>query len=315
MSGGNWLVTCTLADYHLFFGWAWKLTWFTCGWFKLTWFQCGGSNLTWFQCRDETDLVYVWVVDYWLRFWTRGANHLLLVWAYKLTSNWLAFCVGVSNWLDFSVGYQTWLDSSVRLNPFGCCVGYRRLLHFSVVGRRWFCFYEAVENDLFSASASKLTGFLCRRIVIQLILEWRSKLIWFRWWGRNWLGFYVRDRSWLGFRVEIELDCFFVRGSKSIRFCVRAENCLILIYGSTLNCFLAWSKLTWFCVRAENDLFLVRGSIDLVLVRVVEIDLVFFAGRKSLGFSLSIELDFVLVWVVDIDLISLWGIELDLISV
>ena len=68
-------------------------------------------------------------------------------------------------------------------------------------------------------------------------------------------------------------------------------------------------------MRAENDLFLVRGSIDLVLVRVVEIDLVFFAGRKSLGFSVSIELDFVLVWVVDIDLISLWGIELDLISV
>ena len=39
------------------------------------------------------------------------------------------------------------------------------------------------------------------------------------------------------------------------------------------------------------------------------------AGRKSLGFILSIEVDLVFVWVVDIDLISVWGIELDLILV
>ena len=57
------------------------------------------------------------------------------------------------------------------------------------------------------------------------------------------------------------------------------------------------------------------GSIDLAFVRVVEINLFLYAGRISIGFSVSIELDFVLVWVVEIDLISLWGIELDLISV
>ena len=39
------------------------------------------------------------------------------------------------------------------------------------------------------------------------------------------------------------------------------------------------------------------------------------AGRKSLGFSVSIEVDLVFVWVVDIDLISVGGIELDVISV
>ena len=68
-------------------------------------------------------------------------------------------------------------------------------------------------------------------------------------------------------------------------------------------------------MRAKNDLFLVWGSINLIFVRVVEISLVLNAGRKSLGFSASIELDFVFVWVVEIDLISLWGIQLDLISV
>ena len=39
------------------------------------------------------------------------------------------------------------------------------------------------------------------------------------------------------------------------------------------------------------------------------------AGGKSLDFGVSIENDFVFVWVVDIDSISVWGIERDLISV
>ena len=57
--------------------------------------------------------------------------------------------------------------------------------------------------------------------------------------------------------------------------------------------------------------------IDLVFVWVVvvEVDPFLDAGRKSPGFSVSIEIDLVFVWVVDIDLISVWGIELDLILV
>ena len=39
------------------------------------------------------------------------------------------------------------------------------------------------------------------------------------------------------------------------------------------------------------------------------------AGRKSLGFSVSIEIDLILVWVVDINLISVRGFEVDLIYV
>ena len=66
-------------------------------------------------------------------------------------------------------------------------------------------------------------------------------------------------------------------------------------------------------MRAEKDLLLVWGSIDLVFVRVVEIDLVFVCWPKTLGFNMSIELDFLFVWVVETDLISLWGIELVLI--
>ena len=32
-----------------------------------------------------------------------------------------------------------------------------------------------------------------------------------------------------------------------------------------------------------------------------------YAGRKSLGFSVSIEIDLLLVWVIEIALISVWG--------
>ena len=59
----------------------------------------------------------------------------------------------------------------------------------------------------------------------------------------------------------------------------------------------------------ENDQFLMWRSIDFVFA---SIDLV---GRKSLGFSVSMDLDFAVVWVVEIDLISLRRIELDLILV
>ena len=58
-----------------------------------------------------------------------------------------------------------------------------------------------------------------------------------------------------------------------------------------------------FCVRVENDLFLVLRSIDVVSARVVEIDLVFLCWPKIAWYSVSIELDFVFVWVVAIDLI------------
>ena len=42
---------------------------------------------------------------------------------------------------------------------------------------------------------------------------------------------------------------------------------------------------------------------------------IFDAGSKSLGFSVTTEIDLACVWVVDIDLISVWEIELGLISV
>ena len=48
---------------------------------------------------------------------------------------------------------------------------------------------------------------------------------------------------------------------------------------------------------------------------VIEIDSVLDTGRKSLGFSVSIAIDLVFVWVVVIDLLSVRGIELDLIAV
>ena len=76
----------------------------------------------------------------------------------------------------------------------------------------------------------------------------------------------------------------------------------------------SWLQLTCFCERGRNrlwttqvGLFLVWSSIGLVFVRGVEIKLVSYAGGRSHGFSVSIEIDLVLVWVVEIDLNSVWG--------
>ena len=63
------------------------------------------------------------------------------------------------------------------------------------------------------------------------------------------------------------------------------------------------------CVQAEIDLFLGLWSIDLVFVWVVDIGLVCMRARKSLGFSVCIEIDLVFVWVVENGLISVWGID------
>ena len=64
------------------------------------------------------------------------------------------------------------------------------------------------------------------------------------------------------------------------------------------------SKSIWLCVWAENDLYFVWGSTDLVFVWVVETGLVLYAGRKSLGFSVSSEIDLVCGRVIEIDLLS-----------
>ena len=58
-------------------------------------------------------------------------------------------------------------------------------------------------------------------------------------------------------------------------------------------------------MMTEIDMFLVRGS---------KLTLFLCAGRKLLVFSVTMEIDLVLV-TVQFDVISVWGIESDLISV
>ena len=73
----------------------------------------------------------------------------------------------------------------------------------------------------------------------------------------------------------------------------------LTVCGPKLTCFECDGGLIWF----------LRGWWWSRLARFLD------AGRKSLGFSVGIEIDLVFVWVVDTDLISVWGVELDLILV
>ena len=57
----------------------------------------------------------------------------------------------------------------------------------------------------------------------------------------------LRARSKLVLSSGSTLNSFSCGGQNRLRFCVRAENYLVLIYGSKLTRFLArGSKLTWF---------------------------------------------------------------------
>ena len=44
-------------------------------------------------------------------------------------------------------------------------------------------------------------------------------------------GFSVRNRNWLGFIVAIEIILFLCGGQNWLRFCVPADNYLVLVYG------------------------------------------------------------------------------------
>ena len=81
--------------------------------------------------------------------------------------------------------------------------------------------------------------------------------------------------------------------------CFKRGESKLTVCGLKLTCFKCCGRLAWFmCVWWWPK-----------LTRFLD------AGRKTLGFSGSTEIDLVFVWVIENDLISAWGIELDLISV
>ena len=108
----------------------------------------------------------------------------------------------------------------------------------------------------------------------------------------------------------------FGSGVKKHDFCVRDRIDLVLVLGSTVKCFrcgelkltICGPKLT--CFKCDDGLaWFMCGRWWSKLTRFLD------AGRKSLGFSVSIEVHMVFVWVEGVDLISVWGIEHDLNSV
>ena len=175
----------------------------------------------------------------------------------------------------FYCWHQTWLD---------CCVGGRNRRDLS-------------GDDFISVWGSELTWF-CVGVGNDLVWSLDRNTLNFRVGGHVKLTWFSLDKvnlvfvsggmqNWLVFRVGIQIDLTSVLGPKWTYF------------------FVGDRKWLGFSVRTEIVMFFVRGSKLTFLC----------AGRKVLVFSVSMEIDLVLVMVVDIDLISVWGIELDLISV
>ena len=142
-------------------------------------------------------------------------------------------------------------------------------------------------------------------------------------WDRSWLDFSDGIAinlvwNWLGFSVGIELDFFFVRGSKSTSILCVGRNYLVLIYGSKLNWFLCASRrwlvfsvrIDWlsFCAGGRNLLdFCMLADNHLVLVWASNLTSFCVGGRNWLDFILGDQtwLDFIAG--IGIGLVLLWG--------
>ena len=85
--------------------------------------------------------------------------------------------------------------------------------------------------------------------------------------------------------MDIETDSFFLWEFKLTSFLFADRNYLVLMFGL---------ELTRFLCAGRKCLFLVWGSIDLVLCGWSKLTWFAYAGRKSLRFSVSIEIDVVL---------------------
>ena len=185
-----------------------KLAWLR-RWSKYTIFLCGGSELTWFQCHDQNWLGFCLAVENNL-FWVYVSNELgFCVWTSR--STWYSsgdrsgidfsdgfeigfvfvFGIGIDldfylvrNWLDPSAGVELELISVQGWNWFGCCVG----------GRNWLDFSVAMGLTCFLWDGRK-----------RPVLESGSKFTWF---------FVSGHRNCLDTRVPIEIDLISVTGSK-----------------------------------------------------------------------------------------------------
>ena len=168
------------------------------------------------------------------------------------------------------------LISVQRWNWFGCCAskttsfqcGGSALIWFLCRGQKWIVFSVRIEiNRLFCVGASKSTWCMsgdqnllnfCNGVEINFVLFAGIEI-----------GLVLASGS--------TLTCILCRSQN----CVRAEHFLALIYGSKFTWLIAWGLIsTWILCAGRKWLVLVRGSIDLVFVRVVEIDLVFVCWPK-----------------------------------
>ena len=117
--------------------------------------------------------------------------------------------------------------------------------------------------------------------------------------GRIWLGLESGSKlTWFSCRGACKIYLFLEQGSTLTGLQCWGRNELSFVWGIEVDSVLVWGpKLTSFLCGCQNW------------------PCFFYAGRKLLVFSVSIEIRLFFVMVVEIDLISVWGIELDLISV
>ena len=210
----------------------------------INWFGCGVVCLNWVEFSVEIgiDFVFAWGVKIdltwmWaskLTCFCAGVNiDLIFVRGPKITCCWRGyrltywFLCGCRNWLGFLRGLKS-LDLSLSIE-----IG---LIFFWAVEIKLISMW-GMEHDLISVGM-KLIWLLCR---------W-SKLTWFQYRDRNWLGFCVAVENGFFFRVWIEINSNVVSGHRNqLYITMGIEIDLISVMESKLTPFLCGeSKFAWF---------------------------------------------------------------------
>ena len=246
--------------------------------------------------------------------------NLFLVLGSKLTwfsgdRNWLGLCVGVEDDLVFVFG------SILTSFMWGIELGLTSVLGSEVT---WFCvgdinrlcFGVITEIDMFSVRVQNWPC-VCALVESYLFLVCAWKLTCFLWWSIwTWSHCGAPNLTWFQCRSEINLVVVGVVEIDLLLVCWPNKNCFYDKHENRLS--FCMGDRNWFDFSVGDQIWLDFGvGVKLVRLLCGRSTLTSFlnASRKSLVFSVSMQIDLYFVWVVQIDLNSVWWIELDFVPV
>ena len=106
----------------------------------------------------------------WVGFWAQGEKSLAFSASMQLDLHFRGW--SKLTWSQYEGSSLTWFQCRMKWIWLLCALS--KMTPFWCSGSPLICFCVTVENYSFSASGSKITGFLCRGIEIDMRIAWGS---------------------------------------------------------------------------------------------------------------------------------------------